>query len=402
MRPRLWGEEMSNRSKTTKIQTIVIGGGQAGLSVGYYLAERNLPFLILDANLRTGDAWRNRWDSLRLFSPSRYSSLPGMRFPGRGDAFPTKDQMADYLAEYAQRFRLPVRTGVKVDRLWKQNGLFVMSAGEERFEAENVIIAMANYQVPRTPAFSSQLSSDITQMHAHDYRNPAQLKEGGVLVVGVGNSGADIAIDVASTHPTWIAGRETGSIPWRIETVVARHLLIRVLRFVGQHVLTVRTRLGRKVRPRMLKQATPLIRVKPQDLLDAGIERVPRVVGIENGKPLLENKRTLEVKNVIWCTGYEHGFPWIDLPIFDEDGHEPLHQEGVVTEVPGMYFVGLHFLYAMTSATLAGISRDAKRIVNVVAARCRVDAHDPEVQIGAFEPYPRKDLEAAPQEARVA
>ena len=363
---------MNNRYASTQIRTIVIGGGQAGLSVGYHLAKRGLPFVILDANLRTGDAWRNRWDSLRLFSPARYSGLPGMRFPAPGSSFPTKEQMADYLVDYATRFGLPVRNGVSVDRLWREGGRFVMSAGSQLFESENVVVAMANYQVPYTPVFARELDPGIVQIHSHAYRNPSQLQEGGVLVVGVGNSGGDIAIEVARTHPTWLSGKESGHIPWRIETFLARNFLVRLVRFAGHHVLSVNTPIGRKLRPRLLRQAAPLVRVKPQDLLEAGIERVARTVGVEAGLPLLADGRALTVRNVIWCTGYQHGFPWIDLPIYgDNGGHEPVHEQGVVPNVPGLYFVGLHFLYAMSSATLIGVGRDAGRIVGVLASRVR-------------------------------
>jgi len=291
-----------------------------------------------------------------------------MRFPVRGDTFPTKDQMADYLADYAKRFCLPVRNRVKVDRLWKDRDRFVMTAGTERFESHNVVIAMANYQQPRVPEFAPDLDPGIVQLHSHEYRNPSQLRDGGVLIVGVGNSGADIAVEVARSHETWISGMETGHIPWPIESFISRFLMVRLVRFAGHHLLTVKTRLGRKLRPKLLRRAAPLVRVKPQDLVNAGIMRVPRVVGIRNGKPLLAGGRTLEVKNVIWCTGYRHDFPWIDLPIFD-DHPEPVHEGGVVATVPGMYFVGLHFLYSMTSATLMGIGRDAARIAKAIASR---------------------------------
>jgi putative flavoprotein involved in K+ transport len=356
-------------------QTIVIGGGQAGLSVGYHLAKRGLPFQILDANQHIGDAWRNRWDSLRLFNPARYAGLPGLRFPARGDTFPTKEQMADYLADYAGRFHLPVRSGVRVDRLWKEDGRFVMTAGSERFEAENVVIAMANYQAPSVPAFARDLDPAIVQLHSHHYRNPSQMQSGKVLVVGIGNSGAEIAIEAARSHPTWISGEETGHIPWPIDTVIARFILVRLVRFFGHHILTVNTPLGRKLRPKLLATASPLVRVKPKDLVNAGITRVPRVVGVRGGLPLLADQRTLEVQNVIWCTGYHHGFPWIDLPIFEENG-EPLHEAGIVRKVPGIYFVGLHFLYSMTSATLMGVGRDAERIVKAIALRpWRAEGH---------------------------
>jgi putative flavoprotein involved in K+ transport len=363
---------MHNRFDANPTQTIVIGGGQAGLSVGYHLMKQGLPFQILDASTRIGDGWRNRWDSLRLFNPARYAGLPGLRFPSRGDRFPTKEQMADYLEDYARRFRLPVRNGLRVDRLWKEDGRFVMTAGAQRFESESVVVAMSNYQVPRIPEFASKLSPEIVQLHSSAYRNPSQLQEGSVLVVGAGNSGAEIAREVAQTHRVWLSGKESGHIPWPIDSFVARHLLTRFVRFFGHHVLTVKTPIGRKLRAKLLIKATPLVRVKPKDLMDAGIERVPRVVGVRNGLPLLADDRALEVKNIIWCTGYEHSFPWIDLPIFGEDGKEPLHENGIVTAAPGMYFVGLHFLYAMSSATLIGVGRDAKRIVKAIASRKRL------------------------------
>lgn len=361
---------MSDRRNTTRVQTVIVGGGQAGLSVGYHLARRGLPFLILDAHGRVGDAWRNRWDSLRLFTPARYAGLPGMRFPARGDAFPTKQEMATYLEAYASRFDLPVRTGVRVDGLERQGSGFVLSAGEERFECENVVVAMANYQTPRVPAFADRLDPAIVQLHSYDYRNPAQLRAGNVLVVGVGNSGADIAIEVARTHKTWLSGKEVGHVPFPIDDVFGRHVMARVMRFLGHHVLSLSTPIGRKLRPKLLFAASPLVRVKPKDLLDAGIARVERVTGVRDGRPVLADGRMLEVANVIWCTGYEHGFPWIRLPVFDDRG-EPRHERGTVAEMPGLYFVGLHFLYAMTSATLFGIGRDAGHVAHAVAARAR-------------------------------
>jgi putative flavoprotein involved in K+ transport len=352
----------------TRIQTIVIGGGQAGLSAGYYLKKQRVPFLILDANPRVGDAWRNRWDSLRLFTPSRYA-LPGLRLRGSPDGFATKDQLADYLVEYARKFELPVLNGIRVERLRHVGGRFVLEAGGRRFECDNVIVAMANYQEPRVPEFASQLSPDIVQMHSHHYRNPSQLNAGAVLVVGLGNSGADIAMELSRGHATIVSGQETGHIPWPIDSFFARHVAFRMIRFIGHYILSVKTPIGRKVRPKMLHRATSLIRVKPKDLEIAGCQRVPRTVGVHQGKPLLEDGRTLDVQNVIWCTGYKHGFPWIDLPIFDEHG-DPMHEEGVVRSVPGLYFVGLHFLSAMSSASLVGVWRDAKRIARQAAQRC--------------------------------
>lgn len=368
-------------ASSESFDTVVIGGGQAGLSVGYYLARQGRSFVILDANERIGDAWRNRWDSLLLFTPARMNGLPGMAFPARGDAFVTKDEMADFLEAYATRFGLPVRTAVRVDRLSKEGDRFVLTAGDRRFKADNVVVAMANYQAPRVPPFAKDLDPSIVQLHGYEYRNPSQLQDGGVLVVGAGNSGAEIAIEIIKSHATWMAGKESAHVPFRIETFLARHLLIRLVRFAGHHVLTVRTPIGRKVRPKILAKAAPLVRVKPKDLVAAGIERVGRVVGVRNGLPVTEDQGVIEVANVIWCTGFRPGFSWIDLPILG-DRQEPLHERGVVTKEPGLYFVGLHFLYSMSSDTITGVPRDAERIVKHLASRepRQASAREPRMQ----------------------
>jgi len=361
---------MNDTTGTERVQTVVIGGGQAGLSVGYHLAQRQLPFVILDAEPRVGDAWRNRWDSLRLFTPAKFDGLPGVRFPAGGSTFPTKDAMADYLADYATRFSLPVRSGMRVDGLSRNGKGFVVTAGERRFVADNVVVAMSNYQKPFVPPFASELRSDIVQLHSLDYRNPGQLREGGVLLVGAGNSGADIALEVARTHRTWLSGRHPGHVPFRIEGLAARLLLVRlVLRVLFHRILSVRTPIGRKARPKVLSSGGPLIRVKPGDLDAAGVTRVPRAAGVKDGLPLLEDGRVLDVANVIWCTGFEPGFSWIRLPVLGE--REPQHDRGVVPSQPGLYFVGLAFLYSLSSVMIHGVGRDAERIADAIVARRR-------------------------------
>jgi len=349
---------------------IVIGAGQAGLSVGYYLAQAGVRFTILDANQRIGDSWRRRWDSLRLFTPAKLDGLIGMRFPAPRNSFPTKDEMADYLEAYAARFRLPIRTGLRVDRLYKRGARYVVKTGAVELEAEQVVVAMASYQRAKVPDFAAALSADIVQMHSNDYRNRSQLKPGAVLIAGAGNSGSEIAMEtVRGGHRTWVSGRATGHVPFRPEGFFGRNLLAPLLlRFVFHRLLTLRTPLGRRARPKMLAKATPLIRVKPKDLTAASVLRAPRVVGVRGGRPLLEDGRVLNVANVIWCSGFQPGFDWIDLPVFDDRG-ELLHQGGLVESQPGLYFVGLHFLYAMSSSMIHGVGRDAARIVKAVKAR---------------------------------
>lgn len=363
---------MSRQFGSNRIQTIVIGGGQAGLSVGYHLAKRGQQFLILDSNLRVGDAWRNRWDSLRLFTPAKFAGLPGLPFPANVADFPTKDEVADYLEIYARHFNLPVRNGMRVESVARVGERFVVMASGTRFEADQVVVAMANYQVPHVPEFAAELDSSIVQMHSNEYRNPAQLQAGPVLVVGAGNSAADIAMETVKTHPTWMSGKESGHIPVPIDTFVGKNIFFRAVRFLGHHILTVSTPIGRRVRPKMLHRTTALVRVKPHWLLNAGVERVARVAGVKEGKPLLTDGRVLDVKNVIWCTGFEAGFSWVHLPVFSEGG-EPLHERGI-SIVPGFYFVGLHYLYAMSSATLIGVGRDAERVARAVAERSHTQA----------------------------
>jgi putative flavoprotein involved in K+ transport len=204
-------------------------------------------------------------------------------------------------------------------------------------------------------------------LHSSDYLSPAQLRDGQVLVVGLGNSGAEISFELIRTHRIWLSGKETGQLPVRHGGVPARFVLP-VMRFLGSHVLTKGTPIGRKVGPKLESKAAPLIRVKTKDLVAAGVERVPRVAGVRNGLLLLEDDRVLEVENVIWCTGYRQEFPWIDLPVFGEDGRL-VHDRGVVTSEPGLYFVGLIFQYAVTSDVIPGVGRDAEHIAKHIAAR---------------------------------
>jgi putative flavoprotein involved in K+ transport len=364
---------MSSQDRTRKQQhaerfeTVIIGGGQAGLAAGYHLKRRGLPFVILDSNARVGDSWRNRWDSLRLFTPAKYNGLPGMRFPARRWSFPTKDEMGDYLEAYAERLELPVQTGVSVDRVSRAGERYLLAAGDKRYEADNVIVASGAHRNPKIPPFARELDPRIVQLHSGEYRNPSQLRAGGVLVVGVGNSGAEIALELSRTHRTWQAGRESGELPVRHGSIPARFVLP-VVRFLGLHVLTEKTPIGRKLVPKLESRGAPLIRTKSKDLAAAGVERVPRVVGVRDGVPLLEDGRVVDVENVVWCTGFRHDHSWIDVPAFNDDGL-PMHSRGAVASAPGLYFVGLVFQYAAASDVLPGVGRDAAYVADQIARR---------------------------------
>jgi putative flavoprotein involved in K+ transport len=349
------------------VETLVIGGGQAGLAMGYQLARRDLPFKIVDANVRVGDAWRNRWDSLRLFTPNRLNRLPGMPFPGYRWGFPSKNEWADYLESYARRFALRVETGVEVERLAREGERFIAFSSGRRIEADNVVVAMSSWQRPRVPDLASELASRIVQFHVADYKDPGQLQAGDVLVVGAGNSGAEVAIELARTHNVLLSGPSTGAIPFRPESVVGRVLMTFIGRIVFHRVLTIRTPIGKKVRAKMIARGQPLIRVKPKDLKAAGVERVPRVTGVNGGSPQLEDGRIVDVDNVVWCTGFHPGFSWIDLPVHGP--REPLHEGGIVASEPGLYFIGLKFLYSVSSEQIHGVGRDANHIAGMIASR---------------------------------
>jgi putative flavoprotein involved in K+ transport len=357
-------------------EVIVIGGGQAGLSVGYHLQRQRVPFVILDARARVGDAWRERWDSLRLFTPRRYDGLDGMRFPGVANDFPAKDEMADYLEAYARRFRLPVRTGTRVDRLSREGDRYMVKVGDRRLEARQVVVAMSSYQRGVTPAFATQLDPAITQLHSVDYRRPSQLPPGDVLLVGAGNSGAEIAIDLARDgRRVWIAGRDVGQVPFSVQRPMVRRLLLPILfRIVFHRILTLDTPIGRKVRPTLIKGGMPLIRTRGRDLTAVGVTRVPRMEGVRGGYPLLADGTVRRVSGVVWCTGFDMGQSWIDLPVFDPHG-EPIQERGVVPGQPGLYFVGPHFLYSASSTMIHGIGRDAQHVAKRIAEIRRAAGH---------------------------
>ncbi len=362
----------SSMNTSRNVDTLVIGGGQAGLSVSYHLRRLGVEHLVLDASPRIGDSWRDRWDSLRLFTPARYDGLHGMPFPGDPAAWPTKDAMADYLASYAAKFELPVLSGRRVDELAADgDGGFVARSGTETYRARSVVVAMSNYQVPRIPAFAAELSPSIRQLHASAYRNPDQLGNGAVLLVGAGNSGAEIAKDLAPTHSVVMAGPSTGEIPGSAFSFISRHVVVHILNgIVFNHVLSVDSPIGRRARPRIMTKGAPLIRTKSKELARLGVTRAGRVTAVRDGQPVLDDDTPLDVGNVIWCTGFTPGFSWIRMPVLDERG-EPRHERGVVASAPGLYFVGLHFLTSMSSAMVHGVGRDAERIAALVRARDR-------------------------------
>jgi putative flavoprotein involved in K+ transport len=367
---------MTRATSENRLDTVVIGGGQAGLAMGYYLQKQGREFVILDASQRVGDAWRNRWDSLRLFTPAILSALPGMPFPFSRGYFPTKDEVADYLEEYAGRFALPVRFGRHVDSLKREDDGYLVSAGEKRYRAENVMVATGPYRTPRVPEFAEQLDPSIAQLHSSTYRKPEQIPEGDVLVVGAGNSGAEISLELAASHRTYLSGRDTGNVPSGVrQEHLPGHILFPWL--IGWWIIgrfTADTRLGQKGREFSRARGIPLVRFSPEDLIRAGVERVPRVEGVEDGKPVLADGRALEVTNVVWATGFEPDFGWIEMLIFGEDGY-PLQHRGVVEGARSLYFLGLPFQHTFLSETVGGVGKDARQVAAHLAQATERDQH---------------------------
>jgi putative flavoprotein involved in K+ transport len=371
---------------THRVDTIVIGAGQAGLSAGYHLARRGLPFAILDADARIGDHWRDRWDSLRLYSPARYDSLPGMRFPVPGYHWPTGREMGDYLEAYARRFDLPVQSGTHVDRVEPVDGGFVVSTADGgRIGAHQVVVATGPFRQPAVPAFAGELDASILQMHSHEYRNPAQLSTGPVLVVGLSHSGADIAFEAANAgHRTILSGKSHGQLPIQVTDRKRAMLGWPVVEFLFGHVFTMRTPMGRRMRPEIRKGGGPLIRVRLGDLDRAGVERhEAKTVGVRDGRPMLADGTVLDVANVIWATGYRPDYGFIAAPVVGDDGW-PVEERGVSSTVPGLYFLGVPFQYAFSSMLVAGAGRDAKYVVDRIAERATAGRRRPEPAAAAI------------------
>jgi putative flavoprotein involved in K+ transport len=351
-------------------ETLIVGAGQAGLATGYHLSRLGRELLIVDGNDRLGDNWREQYDSLTLYTPAKYSHLPGMDFPAAKWSFPGKDEVADYLESYALRFSLPVRLRTRVDRLAADpDGGFVATVGDDTIHCDNVVVATGTFgRLPFVPELARELDPRIRQLHSSEYRRPSQLAPGRTLVVGASHSGCDLAYEIAAVQPTTLVGRDCGQIPleWGSR---ALKVAMPVLVFAWKHVLTRRTPMGRKQMQEVRHHGGPMLRVKRHHLAERGVERIEqRVIGVSDGKPVLADGQVLDVANVVWCTGFRASYEWIDLPLLGEDGW-PREYRGVVESVPGLFFCGLAFQYAFSSMVLPGVGRDAAYLANQIHAR---------------------------------
>lgn len=348
--------------RVERFGTIVVGGGQAGLSAGYHLQERDIDFVIVDAQQRVGDVWRNRWDSLRLFTPAKYSGLPGMPFPAAPNHLADKDEVADYLERYAERYDLPVRSGTRAESLTHDGERWILRTSRGTLQADDVIVATGPFQRPTVPAVAAQLDGDIRQLHSSAYRSPFDLPAGPVLVVGAGNSGAQIALELARHRQVWLAGRDTGHLPRR---VLGRDLFDWI--WPAARRFTAETRLGRRLRAGAREGGDALIGIPERALVDAGVGRVGRVEEARDGWPVVDGT-LIRPSVIVWCTGFTADYSWIDAPVFDDHGW-PRHQRGVATDATGLYFLGLRFQYRLTSSLVGGVGDDAAFLAEQVVRR---------------------------------
>jgi putative flavoprotein involved in K+ transport len=356
---------------TQHIETLIIGAGQAGLSTGYHLQLMDRPVLIVDANERIGDNWRQHYDSLRLYSPAKYDGLPGMAFPAEDRwSYPGRDDVAEFLERYAIQWGLPVRMSTRVDRLTaRPGGGYAAFIGDDTVTCDNVVVATGTFgRTPNVPDFATELDPGIRQLHSSEYRRPRQLQPGAVLVVGASHSGTDIAYETVLTHPTILCGRDCGQIPVRWDSRRIR-IGFPVLVCLARHVITRKTPIGRKAMQEIRFHGGPMLRVKRQDLAARGVQRCPaRVSGVTDGRPVLADGTVLDVRNVIWCTGFKQVFDWIEVPIFGED-RWPREYRGVCDEAPGLFFCGLSFQYSFSSMVFPGVGRDAEYVARRIASR---------------------------------
>ncbi|WP_114907814.1 flavin-containing monooxygenase [Ornithinimicrobium murale] len=349
--------------------TLIIGAGQAGLATAHLLTEAGRDCLVVDGSHRVGDNWRHQYDSLTLYSPNAWNSLPGLAFPGAAWDFPGKDEVGDYLEQYAEQLGLPVRLDTRVGHLGREGSGFRAETSTGAVHSQNVVIATGSFgRTPSVPDCAADLDPAILQLHSSQYRRPGQLREGPVLVVGAAHSGCDIALELAASRPTTLAGRDPGQIPVSWDSPGFR-VAMSVLLQVQRHVMTRRTPVGRRQRQDVLAHGGPMLRVKRADLRDAGVTRThARVVGTVGGQPQLDDGTVLEVANVIWATGFRHDYSWLDLPVLDETGW-PREFRGVAQDVEGVFFCGLSYQYAFASMLLHGVGRDADYLVRRILAR---------------------------------
>ena len=344
------------------LDVVVVGGSQAGLAIAWHLAKQNLRFVVLDAAPEIGHTWRCRWDSLRLFTPAQYDGLPGMPFPGPPDTYPGKDAVAGYLKAYVAAFDLPVRLHSPVTGLSQTDEGFKIHTQREVFNARQVVVATGPFQQPFTPSAAQQLDASVTQLHSAEYRHPRALPDGPVLVVGGGNSGFQIAEELAT------AGRH-------VDLSIATKMPILPQRLGGKDLFWWLTRLGLlrvtvDTRPgRRMSSRDFIIGSSRRRLRAAGVRFRPAVAGADGRTVRFADGSSLNAEVVIWATGYRPDYSWIHMPGVAHDG-KVIHRRGV-TEIPGLCFLGLSWQHTRGSALLGFVNDDAAYLAGRIAAHQR-------------------------------
>jgi putative flavoprotein involved in K+ transport len=338
------------------LDVLGIGAGQAGLALGHHLARRNANFLLVDAAPEVGHSWRSRWDSLRLFSPAQYDSLPGLPFPAPADTHPNKDDVADYLAAYARHFDLPVRLNSPVLRLHRaDDGAFAITTPSGVLQAKQVVVATGPFQTPRIPAVAEQLDPLVPQLHSAGYRNPAQLPAGGrVLVVGAANSGLQIAAELEGSCTVTVA---VGSTPMQLPQRIAGRDLFTWLTRSGFFTVPTDSRIARRLRAR----GDIVIGTRSGDLRRRGIGFRARLTGFTGRTARFADGSTLDVDAVVWATGFRSDYSWLHVPGV-VDGTGTVRHTAGITDVPGLYFLGLPWQTARGSALLGFVGADAESL----------------------------------------
>jgi putative flavoprotein involved in K+ transport len=347
-------------SSGERFDVVIIGAGQAGLAMGYFLARQGRRFVILEAADSIGSAWRTRWESLLLFTPRRYDALAGLPFPGDPDGYPARDEVIAYLGHYAAAFELPVELNSAVRSLTRADGTFVIGLDDKRIAANQVVVATGPFQVPEIPVLSSELAPEVFQTHSTGYVRPSDVPEGRVLVVGGGNTGYQIAEELSATRQVLLAvGSRQTPVPQRF---LGRSLFWWLTK-TGVIKKTVDSRIGRR-----LQHRDTLIGSSPRELRRRhGVDLKPRVVGANSRTISFADGSNVDVDAVIWATGYRPEHSWIDLPVLDSGGNLR-HRRGV-TDVPGLYFLGLSWQHTRGSALLGWVKDDAEFIAAQIAAK---------------------------------
>lgn len=335
-----------------QFDVIVIGAGQAGLALGHHLARRQADFVILEAGPSIGHSWRRRWDSLRLFSPAQYDSLPGLPFPAAADTHPGKDAVADYLAMYAAHFDLPVRLDCPVQHVRRdEGGEFLVTTPDGTLLSRQVVVATGPFQSPRIPVLAGQLDPTVPQLHSAEYRNPSQLPAGGrVLVVGAANSGLQIAAELAGTCTVTVA---TGSRPLELPQRIAGRDLFFWLTRSGFFTVPTESRIARRLRAR----GDIIIGTQSAALRRQGIGFRPRLTRLDGRVAHFVGEGSMEVDAIVWATGFRSDYSWLHVPGVVVDGG--VHHRRGVTDVQGLYFIGLPWQTSRGSALLGFVGKDA-------------------------------------------